>query len=96
MKNGLYRCDQDWHGRPTLNITVELKETDKSYVLTLVEDKSRFPDGHIEMMFRDSRKVTIPKSGKGPHAFVTGENFDNWFVLYPGRNGVPFSFNWLG
>jgi len=96
MKDGVYWCSEDWHGSPTLDIKVRLKETEKSYVLTLIEDKSRFPSGHIEMMFKDSDTVHIPKeNNRTRHAMNTVDGMDNWFCIYPDRAGVPFSFNWI-
>lgn len=96
MKNGLYICNTDWRGNPTLDYKVRLKETEKSYILTLVENNTRYSTGHIEMMFGNKGKVVIPKDGRCPHCFNTVDGMDNWFCVYPGRAGIPFSFSWAG
>ena len=88
MKTGTYICNRDWRGHSTLHVRVEAKETDKSFILKLIEDSSRFPDGHMKVLFGTTGKATIRKSGS-PHAILNGED---WFTVYPDRNGVPFLF----
>lgn len=89
MIDGVYHCDHDWHGNHTINVTIKARETDKFYILELVSDNSRFPNGNITEMFRENGRVRIPKRG-GKHAVVEGRSF---FVIYPFRNGVPFCFD---
>lgn len=89
MVEGIYRCTHDWHGNSTIDVTVRAKETGKSYILELISDNSRFPDGHITAMFKGGNRVVCPKF-RGPHAIESG---GKWFVIYPFRNGVPFSFD---
>lgn len=89
MIDGVYHCDHDWHGNHTINVTIKARETEKFYILNLIEDNSRFPDGHITGLFKDNGMVRVPKQG-GRHAVVDGNGF---FVVYPFRNGVPFGFD---
>lgn len=99
MKTGRYICDHDWHGNHTISVTVDARETEKSYILKLVQDDSRFQDGHMSVLFgkhengayfppKEGAKAVIAKQG-GAHAVV---NHDDWFVVYPNQNGVPFLF----
>lgn len=88
MIAGKYVCELDWHGNREYDIEVEAKETEKSFILKLIRDDSRYKDGHMEVLFGDSGRVVINKDGS-PHAIV---NNDDWFVVYPNRNGVPFLF----
>jgi len=90
MKTGRYLCDHDWHGSDTINVVVDAEETEKSFILRLVQDGSRFPDGHMAVLFKDTGRAVISKSGS-KHAIV---NHDDWFVVYPNRNGVPFLFEY--
>ena len=91
MKAGRYVCKLNWRQEEIYDITVDAKETDKSYILNLVKDNSRFPDGHIELLFKEGNRAVIGKSG-GRHSIV---NHDDWFVVYPDHNGVPFLFEYV-
>jgi len=90
MKTGRYVCRLDWHGDSVYDITVDAKETDEAFILKLVKDNSRYPDGHMVVLFGETGKATILKSGS-KHALV---NKTDWFVVYPNRNGVPFLFEY--
>ncbi len=85
--NGKYRCRNDGE----CDVLVELKDRKKTITITLIEDKSRFKSGHIELLFRNSKKkVVLSKEKVNAHAFYTVGN--DWFVIYPYRAGIPFAF----
>ena len=90
MKTGRYKCVLDHRGNNVYDITVDAKETEKSFILNLVEDNSRYPDGHMNVLFGKSGKAVISKNGSD-HSLV---NEQDWFVVYPNRNGVPFLFEY--
>lgn len=85
MKNGIYKCLKEYG---EADATIKFKETKESYILTLISDDSRYPSGHIEMLFKNSPKAVINKK-RSPHGMVTG---DDWFTIYPFRAGMPFLF----
>ena len=71
------------------SITMDVKETEKSYIFQLVEFNSRYSGAHIEHLFAKSKRVVIKKS-RGGHAMrVWG---DNTFTLYPFQAGIPYYF----
>lgn len=90
MISGTYHCADDDHGF-RMDITVEAKETEKSYILTLIEDKSRFPSGHIEMLFKKSKRTVIPKVNRKPGGHPVLDH-ETWFIIYPFQAGIPFLF----
>ena len=85
MLKGLYKAeDRDY------SITVEVKEASKSYIITLIENNSRFSLGHIDMIFKNSNKVLVRKE-KSKHGMrIWG---DDSFTLYPFKSGIPFYFS---
>ena len=70
-------------------ITVDFKETEHSFILTLVENDSRYGAPQIEDMFRKNKRVLIKKAGDKHCVKSWG---DNSFTLYPYRVGVPYLF----
>ena len=91
LKRGLYIAeDQDClDPNYRYEIKMNVSETEKSFVLTLLELNSRYGATQIEVMFSHSKKVTIRKDGSKHALRVWG---DNDFTLYPYRVGVPFYF----
>lgn len=92
MKNGLYRYNQK--GGMLLDtgtITVNLKETKKTINLHLVENSCRYSPAHIDMLFAKKDKISIKKQD-GSHAVFL---YDNYFVIYPYRAGIPFLFEYV-
>lgn len=90
--NGVYKCVGLSHGY-NYDITLSVKETDKSYVFHLLENKSQFSGGQIEMMFKSSNKCVVKKD-KSPHAIHLWE--DGTFTMYPCRAGIPYYFERAG
>jgi len=104
MKSGTYRCvDRDhyslvWNGRddvvvdhPEYDLTISVRDTGKSYIFNMLENNSRYMPGYLEMLFKKP-KVTINKE-KNPHAILEDTHNNSYFVIYPYRGGVPFTFD---
>ena len=90
MLKGLYRAVDEYEG---FDITLNIKETEKSYVFQLIENKSRFSPARFDMMFKKSNKIYIQKM-RSSHAIIEHDNGD-CFVIYPYRHGIPYLFNKL-
>jgi len=69
-------------------ITIKVKETEKSYILNLMENTYRYSPAQIDMLFYKSNNVVIKKF-KNPHPI---RDYGNWFVIYPYQSGIPFVF----
>lgn len=92
MRNGTYRCyeaDKRWNPR---DITVSVKSTEKSVIMTLIEDRTRYPEALMEMLFRKSKRVVIPKTPTKPGGHPISADYDTWFIIYPFQAGNPFLF----
>lgn len=91
MKQGLYEYvhKEKWNKG---HVIVRLKETPKSYCLTLVENTIRYSPAQIDMLFQKSDKVKISKE-KSPYAFIIWMN--DGFTIYPFRAGIPFGFEYV-
>ena len=88
MLNGLYRCIDDGFYKQ-YDILIKVKETDKTYVLELIENNSKYSPAHIDMLFANNNKATIKKRDF-KHVMVFLNDGD--FRIYPFRLGVPFLF----
>lgn len=88
LKPGIYKCEPDG---ACGEVTIKVKETEKSYVFTLVENTCYFSPGHIDMLFAKSGRAVIPRDKPSPHAMPW--KGDDWFTIYPYRAGIPFLFN---
>lgn len=71
LKPGIYLAENDESIWDSYKITMEVKETEKSYIFRLVEFKSRYSGAHIEMLFKNSKRVVIRKDWAGT-AFAFG------------------------
>ena len=71
------------------HIVVDVKETDKSYIMQLVAFKSRYSASHISHLFSKSKRVVLNKA-RGGHAIRKWG--DGTFTFYPYQAGVPFYF----
>lgn len=85
--SGQYKATKD--GLFGYEITIDAKETEKSYILNLISNNSRYSPAHIDMLFAKSNKVKIDKE-KSQHAMRVWSNND--FTIYPFRAGIPFYF----
>lgn len=91
--NGRYRAENSDSIWESYSITMDVKETDKSYIFRLLDFKSRYGAAHIEELFRKSNRVVVRKNQKGcaiRHAMRIWP--DNSFTLYPYQAGIPFYF----
>lgn len=89
LKPGIYQAKNNESVWKSYKITIEVKETEKSYIFCLVEFKSRYSGTHIEMLFRNSKRVVIRKN-KGGHAMRVWSDED--FTIYPYQAGIPYWF----
>ena len=70
-------------------IVMDVKETDKSYIMQLVAFKSRYSASHISHLFSKSKRVALNKA-RGGHAIRKWG--DGTFTFYPFQAGIPFYF----
>ena len=92
MQNGIYRChDTDGRWNPR-DITISVRITEKSVILKLIEDNTRYPEALIEMLFKKSGKATVPKVPTKPGGHPISADYPDWFVIYPFQAGTPFLF----
>lgn len=99
LKNGIYRHRHEKEyveGTVCLgDILLDVKETDTSFILKLIEQNVRYDAPQIDDMFRKSDRVLIRKDGS-KHAMSLIDGMDTWFCLYPYRVGVPYTFEYKG
>lgn len=74
------------------HIVVDVKETDKSYIMQLVEFNSRYSASHISLLFSKSKRVVLSKK-KGDFAIRSWS--DDSFTFYPFQAGTPYYFEKL-
>lgn len=89
LKPGIYLAENNDSIFDEYKLTMEVKETEKSYIFQLVEFKSRYGAAHIEMLFNKSKRVVIKKN-KGGHAMQIWSDED--FTFYPYQAGIPYWF----
>ena len=93
LKPGVYIAKNDENIWDSYTIRMNVRETEKSYILELVDFQSRYSGGHIKMLFSKSNKVVLRKN-RGGHAMrIWGD--DN-FTFYPYQAGIPYFFELLG
>lgn len=73
------------HGRKGGKILIDIKETPSTYIIKTLEFSLHYPIGEIEVL-KNGLKVQKHRS---PHCITKD---DNYFVIYPYRNGTPFVF----
>lgn len=90
LVSGKYRLvsGDNWWNR--FEMTLFAKETQASFVLTLLSSEGKCIPGQIEMLFRKSNRTVIRKGKSGHPVEVGGDN--TWFVIYPFQAGIPFLF----
>ena len=71
------------------HIVVDVNETDKSYLMQMVEFNSRYSASHISLLFSKSKRVVLNKA-RGGHAIRKWG--DGSFTFYPFQAGIPFYF----
>lgn len=68
---------------------LHVKETEKSFVFTMLEKQNRYANDQIETAFGGKERLTVSKAGSRHGICVWG---DSSFTIYPYRVGVPFYF----
>ena len=86
---GTYVAENNDNYLSHYKITMEVRETEKSYVLRLIDFQSRYSAPHIEMLFKNSKRVVIKKA-IGGHAMRAWSDHD--FTFYPYQAGIPYYF----
>lgn len=103
LQSGVYKADKDgWDG---YELTVDIKETEKSLILKIIDYKFRYSPVQIDTLFKTDfdrmsyeeqqnikngkYRAVIKKQGGGHALRLWG---DNSFTLYPYQSGVPFYF----
>lgn len=86
---GKYVSEKTEHYLDSYRIVMEVKETEKSYIFTLIDFQSRYSAGHIELLFSKSKRVLLRKN-KGGHAMRVWDNKS--FTFYPYQAGIPYLF----
>ena len=74
------------------HIVMDVKETDKSYIMQLIEFNSRYSASHISLLFPKSKRVLLSKKRGG---FSIKNWGDNTFTFYPFQAGIPYYFEKL-
>lgn len=75
------------------HIVMDVKETEKSYILQLIELESRYSANHISYLFSKSNRVVLRKAAGGHAIHKWG---DGTFTFYPFQAGIPFYFKQMG
>lgn len=103
LQHGIYKADKDgWDG---YELTFDIKETEKSLILKIIDYKFRYSPAQIDMLFKTDfdhmcyeeqqsikngkYRAVIKKQGGGHALRLQG---DNSFTLYPYQSGIPFYF----
>lgn len=89
MLEGMYEAENNDSYLDRYRIKLSVHETEKSYVLQLIEFDSRYGAGQMETLFSKSKRVVLRKN-KGRHAMRIWSEDD--FTFYPYQAGVPFYF----
>lgn len=79
--------NDDW--LKAFHIVIDVRETEKSYILQLLEFDSRYSATHISLLFSKSKRVVLNKS-RGGH--VIRKWGDGTFTFYPFQAGIPYYF----
>ena len=89
LKPGIYIAENNDSYLYHYMITMEVKETEKSYIFRLIDFQSRYSAVHIEELFRNAKRVVLRKA-KGGHAMRIWSDED--FTFYPYQAGIPYYF----
>lgn len=93
LKPGIYIAEKDENIWDSYRITLQVKETDKSYILQLVEFEARYGEAYIEALFQKSTRVVLRKN-RGGHPICKWSEED--FTIYPYQAGIPYYFKRKG
>lgn len=87
--SGRYKSENNDNLWSHYYIVMDVVETAKSYIFTLVELESQYNAMHMQRLFSKSNRVVIRKN-RGGHAIRIWS--DDNFTLYPFQAGIPFYF----
>ena len=92
LKEGLYVSENHENALEAYTIKMHVKETEKSYIFTLIDFESRYSGAHIEMLFKNSKRFVLIKN-RGGHALQIWGDDD--FTFYPYQAGIPYYFKMI-
>lgn len=69
LKQGLYIAENNDSIWDAYTIKMQVRETDKSFIFELVDLQTRYSAAHIEMLFKNSKRVVLKKT-KVVHAIL--------------------------
>ena len=92
LKEGLYVSENHENALEAYTIKMHVKETEKSYIFTLIDFESRYSGAHIEMLFKNSKRFVLRKN-RGGHALQIWGDGD--FTFYPYQAGIPYYFKMI-
>lgn len=90
--SGQYKAENNDDHLSHFSIIMDVKETEKSYIFTLLELNSRYSASHMKLLFKNSARVVLRKNRAGHCVKVWG---DDDFTFYPYQAGVPYYFERL-
>lgn len=89
LKEGVYISENNENKWNSYVITMQIKETEKSYIFELISIESHYVASHMETFFRKEKRVILKKSKNNHAMMVCG---DDSFTLYPYQAGIPYYF----
>lgn len=90
LQSGIYKASREGNIFQAYQYEMEVKETEKSFILKLVKAENRYADGQLDDMFGKSSKVVLRKDKPSRHSMQVWSDHD--FTIYPYCVGVPFYF----
>lgn len=93
MLAGIYVYRQkNSYGETVGHIKIKVSETDKAYLLELLENTTRYDYDQFIRLFDTSTKARINKTNHGGTRHAIKVWSDNDFTIYPYQSGIPFWF----
>lgn len=86
---GRYKAENNDDVLSYFSIIIDVKETEKSYIFSLVELDSHYSAHHMKSFFEKSKRVVLGKK-RGGHAVRIWSDAD--FTFYPYQAGFPYYF----
>ena len=71
-------------------LLADVEITDSAVRIRQTSNNLRFKPGHLEMLFKSGKTISIRRDGKSPHKVNVWEDGD--ITIYPYRAGVPYLF----
>ena len=87
IENGIYHYEQVNNPYDVGTLVIEVKNTEKSLRLKVIEKNMRFSN-YVDVLFFNMDKANINKQ-RSPHAVNYGTDY---FVIYPKIMGCPLCF----